>query len=115
MARLTELSDDDRELLMLVAWEGLGPAQRGVVLGSGDLVSKTKDVGAQNGVGGSVAHQGVGWTRDAKGDPRAKPRSATARNGRRQSPLRHRHFFRGMLIESRSCWSGSEPRSNWRS
>jgi RNA polymerase sigma factor (sigma-70 family) len=33
LATLAALSDDDRELLMLVAWEGLGPAQLGAALG----------------------------------------------------------------------------------
>ena len=32
-AVLERLSDDDREVLMLVAWEGLGPADLGRVLG----------------------------------------------------------------------------------
>jgi len=32
-ATLATLSDDDRELLMLVAWDGLRPAQLGAVLG----------------------------------------------------------------------------------
>jgi RNA polymerase sigma-70 factor (ECF subfamily) len=33
LATLAALSDDDRELLMLVAWDGLGPAQLGAALG----------------------------------------------------------------------------------
>ena len=33
LATLAALSDDDRELLMLVAWEGLRPAQLGAALG----------------------------------------------------------------------------------
>jgi RNA polymerase sigma factor (sigma-70 family) len=33
LATLAALSDDDRELLMLVAWDGLGPTQLGAVLG----------------------------------------------------------------------------------
>lgn len=33
LATLGALSDDDRELLMLVAWEGLSPAQLGAALG----------------------------------------------------------------------------------
>jgi len=32
-AALDSLSDDDREILMLAAWEGLGPAEMGSVLG----------------------------------------------------------------------------------
>jgi RNA polymerase sigma factor (sigma-70 family) len=39
---LNRLSDDDRELIILVAAEGLSPAQAGVVLGCGSTAARTR-------------------------------------------------------------------------
>jgi RNA polymerase sigma-70 factor (ECF subfamily) len=39
---MTELSDEDRELLLLVAWEGLSPNEVAKVLGISSLAARSR-------------------------------------------------------------------------
>jgi len=45
---LAELNRDDRELLMLVAWDGLSPAQAAVVIGCSAVAARTRLHRARN-------------------------------------------------------------------
>jgi RNA polymerase sigma factor (sigma-70 family) len=45
---LGKLDDDDRELLLLVAWDGLSPAQAAVVLGCSAVAARTRLHRARN-------------------------------------------------------------------
>lgn len=56
LAALAALSDRDRELLLLVAWEGLGPAQLAPVLGISHTAAKVRLHRARRRLAAALAH-----------------------------------------------------------